>query len=47
MTHNFGGEVLPSNTREYGRARLDIRLIRMTGFSVVVSRRNTGLDVAW
>ena len=22
LTHNFGGEVLPSNTREYGRARL-------------------------
>lgn len=22
MAHNFGGEVLPSNTREYGRARL-------------------------
>ncbi len=22
LTHNFGGEVLPSNTREYGRAKL-------------------------
>jgi GMP synthase (glutamine-hydrolysing) len=22
LTHNYGGEVLPSNTREYGRARL-------------------------
>ena len=22
LTHNFGGEVLPSDTREYGRARL-------------------------
>ena len=46
LTHNFGGEVLPSDTREYGRARL-VYADQGDPLFQGITHRHTGLDVSW